>query len=78
MSNDQYYTVIIFVIDVAIICKNRPNSGILPVLFEDTHTRTLEGILLMMTFADEWEIFVADSFNITTSIPNIPLLDLLG
>ena len=72
MADDRYWAMIIFVINVAIILIDRRHSGVLPILLKDSR---LKGFI---TFANDIEIYGADSFNKTMSIPNISLLDLLG
>ena len=74
MIYDRYWTIIIFVINVAII--DRRHSGVLPVL--------LKGIKGFIYYICQWEnlpieIYGADSLNKTRStIPNVSSVDLLG
>ena len=74
MIYDRYWTIIIFVINVVIILKDRHHSSVLPVLVKDTR---LKGFIYHQ-FANDIEIYGADSLNKTRSTPNLPLLDLLG
>ena len=73
MIDDRYWTIIIFVINVAIILMDRRHSGVLPVVPKTPDLRDL-----LITFANDMKIYGADSLNKTRSIPNISLLDLLG
>ena len=73
MIYDRCWTVIIFVINVAIILIDRRHSGVLPVLFKPSDLMDL-----FITFANDIEIYGADSRNKTRSTPNILLLNLLG
>ena len=72
MIYDRYWTIIIFVINVAIILIDRRRSGVLPVLLKTSDLKDL-----FITFANDIEIYGADSLNKTRSIPNISLLDLV-
>ena len=58
MTYDRNWTIIIFVIYVAIILINRRHSGVLPVLLKDTDVRDL-----FITFAKDIEIYGADFLN---------------
>ena len=77
MIYDRYWTIIIFVINVAFILIHRRHSGVLPVLLRDNR---FKGFIYHIC---QWknlpiEIHGADFLHETKSIDNISLVDLLG
>ena len=73
MSNNRYWTVIVFVIDVTIIFKIGDTLS-----FFQSCSNTPDSWDLFMTLANDSEIYGADSLNNATSIPRISLFDFLG
>ena len=71
MPSNRYWTVIVSVIDVTIIFRNRQYSSIFPV-FNTPYSRDI-----FMTLANDSKLYGADSFNNITSIPRISFLWLL-
>ena len=73
MIYDRYWTIIIFVINVTIIILN----GVTLAFFQSC-SKTPDLRDLFITFANDIEIYGADSLNKTRPIPNISSLNLLG
>ena len=72
MSNNRYWTVIVFVIGVTIVFMNRRYSSIF-----QSRSNTPDWRDLFITLAKDSEIYGADSLNNTTFIPRISLFDFL-
>ena len=73
MIYNRYWTIVIFVINVAIILIDRCHSGVLLILLKDTR---LKGFIYHIC---QWYINIRGWFSKKTrSISNIWLLDLLG